>query len=63
MAIPFLISALGVGWVANFLKRYSKLLHIIEIVMGIILIILGILLFLGLYQQLVNFGPLIDFGI
>lgn len=63
MAIPFLISALGVGWVTNFLKRYSKLLHIIEIVMGIILIILGVLLFLGLYQQLVNFGPLIDFGI
>jgi hypothetical protein len=31
--------------------------------MGIILIIVGILLFLGIYQQLVTFDSLIDFGI
>ncbi len=63
MAIPFLIAALGVGWVSNILKKYSKVMRIAQIVMGIILIIVGVMLFLGIYQQLIRFEAWIDFGI
>jgi len=63
MGIPFLAAAFGVGWVTNILRKYSKAMKIAQIVMGIILIIVGVLLFLGIYQRLVTFESLIDFGI
>lgn len=63
MAIPFLAAALGVGWVTQILRKYSKAMKIAQIVMGVILIAVGVLLFLGIYQQLITFEPLIDFGI
>jgi cytochrome c-type biogenesis protein len=63
MALPFLVAALGVGWVTTFLKRFGKAMQVIEIVMGVILILVGVMLFLGIYQQLATFNALIDFGI
>lgn len=63
MAIPFLAAALGVGWVTHILQRYSKVMKIIEIAVGVILIVVGVMLFLGIYQQLVTFDPIIDFGV
>ncbi len=63
MAIPFLVAALGVGWVTQILRKYSKAMKIAQIVMGVILILVGILLFLGIYQRLITFDSLIDFGI
>ncbi len=63
MGIPFLIAALGVGWVTNILRKYSKVMKIAQIVMGGILIIVGILFLLGIYQMFSNAEALIDFGI
>jgi cytochrome c-type biogenesis protein len=63
MAIPFLIAGLGVGWVTNTLSKYSKAMRIAQVVMGVILIIVGVMLFLGIYQQLIRFDIWIDFGI
>ncbi|MCB2202762.1 cytochrome c biogenesis CcdA family protein [bacterium] len=63
MAIPFLIAALGVGWVTEILKKHGKLMKILQIVMGVILIIVGVLLFLGIYQRLITFDSWIDIGI
>lgn len=63
MGIPFLFAALGVGWITKTLQKYAKMLHYLEIIVGYILIIVGVLLFLGIYQKLVNFGPIIDYGI
>jgi cytochrome c-type biogenesis protein len=63
MAIPFLIAALGVGWVTRILRKYSKAMQITQIVMGVILIVVGVLLFLGVYQQLFSVGSWFDFGI
>jgi cytochrome c-type biogenesis protein len=63
MGIPFLLAAVGVGWVTQILKRYSKAIQVIEILMGVILIVVGVMLFLGIYQQLATFDALIDFGI
>jgi cytochrome c-type biogenesis protein len=63
MGIPFLAAAFGIGWVTHILRRYSKAMKIAQVLMGVILILVGILLFLGLYQRLVTFQSLIDFGI
>lgn len=62
LAIPFLIAALGVGWVSTIIRKYSKAMRIVEIVMGIILITVGAMLFLGTFQQLARFGLFIDLG-
>lgn len=63
MAIPFLVAALGVGWVTKILMKYGKAMKIAQVVMGVILIVVGVLLFLGIYQRLITFDSLIDFGI
>lgn len=63
MAIPFGAAALGVGWVIQILKKYDKVLHITQVVMGVILILVGVMLFLGIYQQMISLDALIDFGI
>jgi len=63
LAIPFLAAALGIGWVSTLLRKYSKVMHTVEIVMGILLIIVGVMLFLGTFEQLGRFGPFVDFGL
>jgi len=62
LAIPFLIAALGVGWVTKVLRRYGKVMHYTEIAMGVILIIVGVMLFMGTFEQLARFGFFVDFG-
>lgn len=63
MAIPFLIAALGVSWVTAFLKKYARLLHWIEIGTGVILIIVGLMLFFGIFEQLARLGLPINTGL
>lgn len=63
LAIPFLVAALGIGWVSKVLKKYSKVMHYIEIGMGVVLIIVGILLFFGVFNTLSRFGFFVDFGL
>ncbi|MBI4926181.1 MAG: cytochrome C biogenesis protein [Anaerolineae bacterium] len=63
LAIPFLIAALGVGWVTRFLRKYGKVMHYIEIGMGVILIGVGVMLFFGVFNLLARIGPFVDFGL
>ncbi|MCJ7735266.1 MAG: cytochrome c biogenesis CcdA family protein [Anaerolineales bacterium] len=62
LSIPFLIAALGVGWVTAALMKYGKAMHYLEITMGVVLIIVGGLLFFGLFEKitiyLTRFGTL-----
>lgn len=60
LAIPFLLAATQIGWVTTVLRRYGKVMHYTEIVMGVILIILGVLLFLGRFESLATFGTFFD---
>ena len=64
LSIPFLIAALGVGWVTTTLRKYGKAMHYLEITMGVILIIIGNLLFWGLFKKitiyLTRFGSLFN---
>lgn len=52
LSIPFLIAALGVGWVSAALKKYGKALHYLEIAMGALLIVIGVLLFFGIFETI-----------
>lgn len=63
LAIPFLIAALGVGWVSTTLQKYSKLMRYVEIAMGVVLVVIGIMLFVGTFERLAQFGFWIDFGL
>ncbi len=63
LAIPFLVAALGIGWVTTILRRYGKVMHYVEIAMGILLILVGVMLFLGTFEQLARFGFFVDFGL
>lgn len=63
LAIPFLLAAIGIGWVSTILKRYRKTMHYVEIAMGIILIIVGVMLLLGTFEQLARFGLWVNFGL
>ncbi len=60
LAIPFLLAATQIGWVTTILRRYGKVMHYTEIVMGVILIAIGILLFMGRFEQLASFGSFIE---
>lgn len=63
LAIPFLLAALGIGWVTTILRRYGKVMRYVEIVMGGILIVVGVMLFLGTFEQLARFGFFVDLGL
>jgi len=63
LAIPFLIAALGIGWVTTIIRRYGKVMRYIEITMGVILMVVGTMLLLGTFEQLSRFGLFIDFGL
>lgn len=63
LAIPFIAAAFGVGWVTLLLRKFGNVLKYVEVAMGVLLIIIGILLFLGVFEQLANFGWFVDFGL
>ena len=62
LAIPFLLAATQIGWVTAIIRRYGKVMHYTEIIMGVILIAIGILLFLGRFEQLASLGNFIEAG-
>ncbi|MBI5933559.1 MAG: cytochrome c biogenesis protein CcdA [Chloroflexi bacterium] len=65
LAIPFLVAALGIGWVSNILRKHNKVMHYVEIGMGVILIIVGAMLLLGTFELIAQRGQFFwfDFGL
>ena len=63
LAIPFLIAAVGIGWVSTALRKYSKAMHYVEVSMGVVLVIVGTMLFLGVFELIARYGFFVDFGI
>jgi cytochrome c-type biogenesis protein len=56
LAIPFLVAAIEIGLVTQAIQRYGKVMHYVEVVMGVILIIVGVMLFFGRFEGLARFG-------
>ena len=65
LAIPFLLAALGIGWVSTILKKYGKVMRYVEIAMGVILVIVGVMLFSGIFELIAQRGQFFyfDFGL
>ncbi len=63
LAIPFLLTALGIGRAAELMRKYSNAVRYISIITGVILVIVGVLLLTGKLAQLARFGFFVDFGL
>ncbi|MEJ5224796.1 MAG: cytochrome c biogenesis protein CcdA [Anaerolineales bacterium] len=50
LAVPFLLAALSIGWVGTTLRKYGKMMRYVEIAMGVVLVIVGVLLFFGIFE-------------
>jgi cytochrome c-type biogenesis protein len=63
LAIPFLIAAIGIDWVTNITRNHRKVMHYVEIGMGGVMILVGILLVSGKFAMLNQFGFFVDLGL
>jgi cytochrome c-type biogenesis protein len=63
LAVPFLLAALGIGWVMSILRKYKNVLHTIEIIMGVVLVFVGVLLFAGVFELMARYGFYVNFGL
>jgi cytochrome c-type biogenesis protein len=63
MAVPFLLAALGVGRLTEFLRRNRAGLRVVKYVTGGMMLILGVLLFTGSFEGLARFGFFVDLGL
>jgi cytochrome c-type biogenesis protein len=55
LAVPFLLTALGIGRFLKFYSRFRSHMHALEVVSGGLLIALGILLVFGRFTLLANY--------
>ena len=63
LAVPFLLAALGIGSIAELLRRYGKVVRYLSIATGVILVIVGVMLLTGTLERLAQFGFFVDFGL
>ncbi len=56
LAVPFLIASVEIDIIANGIRRYAKVAYYVEKISGILLIIIGVLLFTGRFERLASFG-------
>jgi cytochrome c-type biogenesis protein len=56
LAIPFLIAAVEIGLVTSFIRKYGNIVRYVEIAMGVVMIAIGALLFLGRFEQVASLG-------
>jgi len=63
MAIPFLLAAVTIGWASRIIRKYNKFMHYIEVAMGVVMVLLGLFLFMGIFEKFAAFGAIVDFGI
>ena len=65
LAIPFLFAALGIGWVTTILQKYNKVMRYVEMIMGVVLVIVGVMLFADVFEIIAQRGQFfwVDFGL
>jgi cytochrome c-type biogenesis protein len=63
LAIPFLLAALGVGRAAELMRRHARAVQIVSRVTGVVMVIVGVLLFTGTLEQLARFGFFVNLGL
>ena len=63
MAIPFLVSTFLADGLGNLVRRYKNIAVTVEKVFGLLMILIGFLLFLGIFERLAQYTSIIDFGL
>jgi cytochrome c-type biogenesis protein len=63
LAVPFLVAALGIGWVTVILRKYNKVMRYTEIIMGVLMVIIGIMLMTGAFNIIATLFPGWSFGL
>jgi cytochrome c-type biogenesis protein len=63
LAIPFLLAALGIGWVTTILRKYGQVMRYTEIIMGVFMVIVGVLLLTGAFNLIAILFPGWSFGL
>ncbi len=63
LAIPFLLTALGIGRLASSMRRHARLIRWTSKITGAVLVLVGVLLISGALQTLARFGFFVDFGL
>lgn len=56
LGIPFLLAATQVGWVTKTLRKYGRVMHYVEVFLGVLMIGIGILLFSNRLGTLASYG-------
>jgi cytochrome c-type biogenesis protein len=52
LGVPFLVTAFALGSATLFLKRFNRYFGVVEVVSGVFLIVVGVLMFTGLFLRL-----------
>lgn len=63
LAIPFLLASLGIGGVAQLMRRHARAIRIFSVVTGGLMVVIGVMLLTGTLENLARFGFLVDFGL
>lgn len=63
LAIPFLLASLGIDWVTKVIREHGKVMRYASLAMGGLLIVVGVMLFMGTFESLARFGFFVDFGL
>ncbi len=63
LAIPFLLAALGIGRVAELMRRHTRAVRVVSVITGVVMVIVGVLLMTGTMSRLAQFGFLVPLGL
>lgn len=63
LAVPFLLAALGIGRVTTLIRRHQNAIRYVSYITGVLLVVVGIMLFTGTLERLASFGFFVDFGL
>ncbi len=63
LAVPFLLAALGVGRATEWIRRHRRTIRYVSYATGVLLVIVGVMLFTGTLERLAQFGFFVDFGL
>ncbi len=54
LAIPFLIVAIGMQYAITLIRKFQRFTRIVEIISGVLMIALGVVLHIGLFEKFIN---------
>ncbi len=63
LGVPFLLAALGIGRIAEWMRARRKAIHALSLLTGAVLVVVGILLLTGALSTLARFGTFVDLGL